>query len=80
MPSFWQETIHQLENRVQVLENALEISRDVIAKTEEKFDNLQRKGKKYLITLFERNLLELTGDFHSRNAAQNTVTRSAARC
>lgn len=43
--------IHLLEERVEVLENTLEVSRENISKTEEKCDNLQRQGKSRTFTL-----------------------------
>ena len=43
MTALWRE-IHLLEERVEVLENALETSRDQIARTEEKYDKLQKLG------------------------------------
>ncbi|XP_046641369.1 uncharacterized protein LOC124326518 isoform X1 [Daphnia pulicaria] len=46
--------IHLLEERVEVLENTLEVSREHIAKTEEKCDNLQKQVEK----IVEQQILE----------------------
>ncbi len=44
--------IHLLEERVEVLENTLEVSREHIAKTQEKCNNLQKQGKRNVYFYF----------------------------
>ena len=44
--ALWRD-IHMLEERVEVLENTLEASRERITRTEEKYDNLQKLGNTF---------------------------------
>lgn len=55
MTALWRE-IHLLEERVEVLENTLEASREQIAKTEEKYSKLHKQGNTLLLP-FPRKML-----------------------
>ena len=54
MTALWH-IIHLLEERVEVLENTLEVSRENISKNEEKCDNLQKQGKRSVYFYFFNN-------------------------
>lgn len=54
MTALWH-IIHLLEERVEVLENTLEVSREHISKNEEKCDNLQKQGKRSVYFYFLNN-------------------------
>lgn len=82
MTALWRE-IHLLEERVEVLENALETSRDQIARTEEKYDKLQKLGNfpfsanpRFFVHV--ENLLLFFRS--SRRAFEEAVGPTAARC
>ncbi|KAI9563701.1 hypothetical protein GHT06_011165 [Daphnia sinensis] len=54
--------IHLLEERVEVLENTLEVSREHISKTEEKYENLQRQVEKILEKRLQKPPLDADTD------------------
>ncbi|XP_032788882.2 uncharacterized protein LOC116926171 isoform X1 [Daphnia magna] len=54
--------IHLLEERVEVLENTLDVSREHISKTEEKCENLQRQVEKILEKRLQKPPLDADTD------------------